>query len=81
MQALSALQGILPINKGHEVNPQESKAAIELVSSEFEKVYTSINKFNSSVSEGAEQVSVHSTAMKKKFQELKKVLQVTTLQL
>lgn len=71
---LTALQNVLPINKGHTVSPQESIAAIQQVSREFEKVYTSINKLNSSVSEGVEQLSVYTVNLKKKFQELKKLL-------
>jgi hypothetical protein len=82
MDVLERVTSLFPIAKGHVVSPQESAASILQVSSEFEKVYTSINKFNSSVSEGAEQISVHTISLKKKLQELKKALiQVNTHEL
>lgn len=71
----SNITSMLPFNVGKPaVSQQELLAAIKQVSSDFEKVYTSINKLNSSVSEGAEQTSVYTVSLKKKFQELKKVL-------
>lgn len=57
-----------------QVSPEALNAAIKQVSTDFEKVYTSINKLNSSISEGAEQTSGYTISLKKKFQELKKVL-------
>jgi hypothetical protein len=71
---MDVITSLFPIGRGRTVSPQESNAAILLVSSEFEKVYTSINKFNSSVNEDVEQISVHTASLKKKFQELKKVM-------
>eukprot|EP00026_Physarum_polycephalum_P006399 Phypoly_transcript_06441.p1 GENE.Phypoly_transcript_06441~~Phypoly_transcript_06441.p1 ORF type:complete len:552 (+),score=139.77 Phypoly_transcript_06441:122-1777(+) len=74
MEVFERVTSLFPIAKGLVVSPQESAASIQRVAQEFEKVYTSINKFNSSVSEGAEQISVHTISLKKKLQELKKAL-------
>lgn len=69
---MQKMLGLLNLNKGD--NQAQLAEAIKHVSTEFEKVYTGINKFNSSVNEGTEQMTSHVLNMKKKFQELKKTL-------
>lgn len=71
---LNTVTSLLPFHRGHVVSTQDSMAAIQQVSAEFEKVYTNINKLNTSVGESAEQISIYSVSVKKKFMELKKVL-------
>ncbi len=55
-------------------NDPAMKKAIEQVATEFERAFTSINKFNASVEEGAEQTSSSTITLKKKLIDLKKTL-------
>jgi hypothetical protein len=70
---MQKMLGIVHLKKDTPSQPVQLES-IRRVAAEFEKVYTSINKLNSSVNEGTEQMASYMLNIKKKLQDLKKAI-------
>ena len=70
---MQKMLGVLHIKKGDDERVAQLDA-IQRVAAEFEKVYTSVNKLNTAVAEGTEQIASLIDNLKRKLQELKKLV-------